>query len=119
MGADGESNHKLAHDVIVTLQGLGSTATTVEEAMTDEKVKAYIDDVIDKYNKVAISRAQQIRKWCVVPHEFSISKGELTATMKLRRAVVHEHYAKEIEAMYCCCVCGKQDKNSSKRVQMR
>ena len=118
-GADGESNHKLAHDVIVTLQGLGSTATTVEEAMTDAKVKAYIDEVIAKYNKVAISRAQEIRKWCVVPHEFSVGKGELTATMKLRRAVVHEHYAKEIDAMYCSHVCRKQDNRSSKEAQMR
>ena len=31
---------------------------------------------------------------------FTIGKGELTATMKLRRAVVQQHYAKEIESMY-------------------
>lgn len=58
---DGESNHKLTHDVIVTLQKLGSNATTVEEAMNDEKVKAYIDEAVANYNKVAVSRAQEIR----------------------------------------------------------
>ena len=100
MGPDGESNHQLSKDVLKVLAELGSEAKTVEEAMADEKVLAYIDEVIGKYNKVAISRAQEIRKWCIIPHEFSIGKGEMTATMKLRRGVVHEHYAKEIDAMY-------------------
>ena len=100
IGPDGESNHQLAKDVLKVMQEIGSDAKTVEEAMADEKVTAYLNEVIDKYNKVAISRAQEIRKWCIIPHEFSIGHGEMTATMKLRRAVVHEHYAKEIDAMY-------------------
>ena len=97
---DGESNHKLTHDVIVTLQKLGSNATTVEEAMNDEKVKAYIDEAVANYNKVAVSRAQEIRKWVIIPNEFSMKSGELTATMKMRRAVIQDHYEKEIDGMY-------------------
>ena len=68
--------------------------------MADPKVKEYLDGVVQQYNKVAVSRAQEIRKWCIIPEEFTIGKGELTATMKLRRAVVQQHYAKEIESMY-------------------
>ena len=102
---DGESTHRLAPDVKRFLKTVGSSAETIEEAMSDEKVKAYIDGVVEKYNEVAVSRAQQIRKWCILPEEFSIGRGELTATMKLRRAVVQEHYAKEIDAMYQLPVC--------------
>lgn len=100
LNAEGESTHQLAKDVIDVLQKQGSTATTIEEAMADEKVRAYIDEVITRYNAHAVSRAQQIRKWCILPEEFTVGRGELTATMKLRRAVVQEHYVKEIDSMY-------------------
>ena len=97
---EGESTHQLAHDVVTYLEGLGSSAKTIEEAMKDEHVAAHINSVVEQYNKVAVSRAQEIRKWCILPEEFTVGKGELTATMKLRRAVVQEHYAKEIDSMY-------------------
>lgn len=99
---EGESTHVLARDVVSFLESLGSTAKTIEEAMKDEKVAAHINSVVAGYNKVAVSRAQEIRKWCIIPEEFTIGRGELTATMKLRRAVVQEHYSKEIDAMYNC-----------------
>ena len=115
LNPDGESTHRLAPDVKRFLAGLGSTAVTIEEAMTDEKVKAYIDGIVEKYNKVAVSRAQEIRKWCILPEEFTIGRGELTATMKLRRTVVQEHYAKEIDAMYQFRVCYRAQSNKQTR----
>lgn len=118
MTPDGESTHKLAPDVKRFLKTMGSTAETIEQAMTDEKVKAYIDGVVEKYNEVAVSRAQQIRKWCILPEEFTIGRGELTATMKLRRAVVQEHYAKEIDAMYQWLVCGSRVWNKAIKKQI-
>ena len=98
--AEGESTHVLASDVQKFLNTLGSSSTTIEEAMNDPIVKAHLDEVVSKYNAVAVSRAQEIRKWCIIPEEFTVGKGELTATMKLRRGVVQEHYSKEIDAMY-------------------
>lgn len=97
---EGESTHQLSRDVVSFLENMGSSAKTIEEAMKDDKVAAHINDVVAQYNKVAVSRAQEIRKWCIIPEEFTIGRGELTATMKLRRGVVQEHYAKEIDAMY-------------------
>ena len=73
--------------------------------MDDEIVKKHIDDVVAKYNESAISQAQQIRKWCILPNEFTVGSGELTATMKLRRNVVQQHYANEINALYVLCIC--------------
>ena len=100
LNEEGESTHVLASDVQAFLRTLGSQSTTIEEAMRDPIVKVHLDGVVAKYNEVAVSRAQEIRKWIILPEEFTVGKGELTATMKLRRAVVQEHYAKEIDSMY-------------------
>lgn len=43
---------------------------------------------------------EQIKKITLLPRHFSLEKGELTNTLKVRRKVVEEHFAKEIEEMY-------------------
>ncbi len=43
---------------------------------------------------------EQIRKFKILPQEFSQEAGELTATLKLRRHIIESHCQKSIEAMY-------------------
>lgn len=43
---------------------------------------------------------EKIKKFTLLPHEFTIEKGELTNTLKLRRPVINRNYAEQIEAMY-------------------
>ncbi|MDE7378175.1 MAG: long-chain fatty acid--CoA ligase [Paraprevotella sp.] len=43
---------------------------------------------------------EQIKKITLLPEPFSMEKGELTNTLKIKRPVLNEHYAREIEAMY-------------------
>ena len=43
---------------------------------------------------------EKIKKFTLLPHEFTIENGELTNTLKLRRPVINRHYAEQIEAMY-------------------
>ncbi|KAK8825902.1 hypothetical protein WA577_001071 [Blastocystis sp. JDR] len=59
----GEPSQQLAKSVVELLKAKGSKATTVEEAKEDKVVKKMIGDAVEGYNAVAISRAQQIRKW--------------------------------------------------------
>lgn len=73
---------------------------TVEQALKDPKWKAYLDAGLAKANKQAVSNAQTVQKYTVVPVDFSIPGGELTATLKLKRNVVTEKYIKELDAMY-------------------
>ncbi|MFA5048190.1 MAG: long-chain fatty acid--CoA ligase [Patescibacteria group bacterium] len=43
---------------------------------------------------------EQIKKFCLLPNEFSEVRDELTPTLKLRRHIIDENYRREIEAMY-------------------
>lgn len=55
---------------------------------------------IARVNARAVSRAQYLRKWLVLPGDFTLEGGELTPTMKLKRSAVYTKYLPSIETMY-------------------
>jgi len=77
----------------------GSPAKNSEEAAKCDKFNAYLQGKVDEINKT-LARVQTIKKFVILPQELSIEGEELTPTMKLKRRIVHEKYAKEIESMY-------------------
>ena len=62
--------------------------------------------VIDKYNRIiqeinqSFSNVEQIKKFLLLPEEWSIEGGEMTPKLSLKRKVVLSKYEKEIESMY-------------------
>ncbi|XP_052699927.1 long-chain-fatty-acid--CoA ligase ACSBG2-like isoform X1 [Crassostrea angulata] len=84
----------------VKAQGSGATKVSDILDRKDAIVLKAIQQGIDKANERAISRAQKIQKWSLLPRDFSIPGGELGPTMKLRRPIVHKMYAKTIDAFY-------------------
>jgi long-chain acyl-CoA synthetase len=46
------------------------------------------------------ARVEQIRRFTLLPREFSIESGELTPTLKMKRKVIGANFAEQIEAMY-------------------
>lgn len=55
----------------------------------------------DRYNKDgAVSNAQKIQRWALLPLDFSQPTGELNNTLKLKRSFVQEKYKDIIESMY-------------------
>jgi long-chain acyl-CoA synthetase len=46
------------------------------------------------------SRYEQIKRFTVLPRDFALEAGEITPTLKLRRKVILEHFAGEVEALY-------------------
>lgn len=80
-------------------QVAGSPAKTTAEAATCRVFQRHLQKQIDQMNE-KLARVQTIKKFVVVPTEFSIDGGELTPTMKVKRKVVNEKYKREIESMY-------------------
>ena len=63
------------------------------------EVRAAIEAQIERVNE-ALARVEQVKKFTVLPRPFGIDSGELTPTLKIKRKVVAERYAAEIDAMY-------------------
>jgi len=79
---------------------IGAKAKTVEEAMKEDVWKKYIEGGIAAANKETVSNASKIQKFRILPTDFGVATGELTATLKLKRPVVSEKYAAIIDEMY-------------------
>jgi long-chain acyl-CoA synthetase len=60
---------------------------------------ALVQGIVDEVNEHR-SRYEQIRRFEVLPRDFSAEEGEITPTLKLRRRVVQEHFADAIERLY-------------------
>ena len=58
-----------------------------------------VQEIVDEVNHDRV-RVEQIKKFSILPRDFSQEDGELTPTLKLRRRVVQEHFAAEIEKLY-------------------
>ena len=64
-----------------------------------EPAEAVVKRLVDLVNRKLESH-EQIRKFKILPREFSINQGEVTPTMKIRKSIVMEHFSKEINEMY-------------------
>ena len=73
---------------------------TTDEAIANEKITEYIEKKIEENNVAAISRAQHIRKYTILPTDFSLEGEELTPTLKLKRNIAAKKYSEIIEKMY-------------------
>ena len=73
---------------------------TVQDAKSSPEYKANLDAGLARANKNAISRAQNVQKWAILPRDFTQEGGELTPTMKLRRKVVLEMYPDVVAQLY-------------------
>ena len=67
--------------------------------MTPEELRQAVSSAIDRVNADR-SRYEQIKRFAVLPRDFSLEHDELTATLKLRRRVILEHFADEVDALY-------------------
>jgi long-chain acyl-CoA synthetase len=72
---------------------------TLEEGVSREGIDEKIQAVVDGVNR-ELSRFEQIKRFTILPRDFSAEEGEVTPTLKLKRRLCQEHFAAEIEALY-------------------
>lgn len=72
---------------------------TLAELVHDPDLLSVIQTAVDEANK-AVSRAESIRKFTILPVDFTIAGGQLTAKLSVKRHVVAQEFAAEIEALF-------------------
>jgi long-chain acyl-CoA synthetase len=70
-----------------------------EIAKSNGEPRALVQEVVDGVNR-DLSRFEQIKRFAILPRDFSAEEGEVTPTLKLKRRVIEERFASEIEELY-------------------
>ncbi|MCX6210780.1 MAG: long-chain fatty acid--CoA ligase, partial [Bacteroidetes bacterium] len=78
----------------------GLTYTTNEAAIANTQVQQLFQGIIDNYNTL-FNHVEQIKKFELLPKEWSLETGEMTPKMSLKRKVILEKFSKEIDKIYC------------------
>lgn len=69
------------------------------QAAGDRRVREALERAVARANE-AVSRAESIRTFTILPTDFTVSNGLLTPSLKVRRAEAQERFASEIDALY-------------------
>ena len=70
-----------------------------EQLCADPQINEMMKERIDTLQQ-QLAHYEQIKRFTLLPHHFSMERGELTNTLKIKRRVLNENYKKEIDAMY-------------------
>lgn len=73
--------------------------TDTQSLAKDPQLRAAVQAAVDSSN-ARLARVEQVKKFAVLDHDFSPEGGELTVTLKLRRAVVEDKYAAVLDDLY-------------------
>jgi long-chain acyl-CoA synthetase len=102
----GDKRKFLAALVVPDLEALatwagqhGKGGATAQQLIADPEVKALIGADVEAVNHTLASY-EKIVTWTLLPDEFTLEGGELTPTQKIKRRVIHDKYAQQIESMY-------------------
>ena len=71
------------------------------------QVRALAQPLVDEANR-EFTRAEQIKRFAILPRDFSADEGEITPTLKLKRRSCMQHFEPEIEALYAAVASAAQ-----------
>ncbi len=70
-----------------------------EQLIREPKVIAFYREITESYNKY-FSHTEQVKKFQLLPQEWTVNSGEMTPKLSLRRKVVTQKFSNEIERIY-------------------
>jgi long-chain acyl-CoA synthetase len=77
----------------------GVAAKANAELVKDEKVQRLYHDLVQKYNQ-GFAQWEQVKKFVLLPEQWTVETGEMTPTMKVKRKVISENNKAIIEGLY-------------------
>jgi len=77
----------------------GIEYTSNEAIIQNTMVLATFESIVAEYNQL-FNQVEQVKKFTLIPREFTIDKGEMTPKLSIRRKQVLANFEKEIETMY-------------------
>jgi long-chain acyl-CoA synthetase len=77
----------------------GIGAAPLAELATNPALLAAVGEAVTAAN-ARLARVQQVKRWRLLPQEWTSATGEVTPTLKLRRRVIHANYANVIDELY-------------------
>lgn len=83
----------------IEAEAAGSPHRDPKDLAKCEVFRAHLEKQVEEVNRT-LARYEQIKRFAILPRELSIEDGELTPTLKLKRRVIHENHAEEIERLY-------------------
>jgi long-chain acyl-CoA synthetase len=95
----GVESHDIPKDPSGQLDQLKEKGHSLSDFTENDVVKSEIESQVKELNK-QFSNPEQIKKFKILPRDFSIDDGELTPTLKIRRKQIYENWSEEIESMY-------------------
>jgi long-chain acyl-CoA synthetase len=102
----GENKNYPAALIVPSIQGLQDWCKHKDIPYTNDEEMLLKPEILDKFQKEVdnlnkyFGKWEQIKRFKVLPTQWTVDSGELTPTMKLKRKVIHERYAKEIGELY-------------------
>ena len=72
---------------------------SINDLINDPDLIAVVQTAVDEANK-AVSKAESIRKFTILPVDFTIAGGHLTAKLSIKRHVVAKEFAQDIDALF-------------------
>ena len=69
------------------------------ELIRNPKIIALVQRIIDEVNR-SLASFESIKKFVILPNEFTVESGELTPSMKVRRSLINQRYKAELDSMY-------------------
>jgi long-chain acyl-CoA synthetase len=73
--------------------------TSVADLLDDAELRAEVQGAVDQANR-GVSKAEGIKKFAILPRDFTEEGGEMTPSLKLRRHVIMKQYAEDVAALY-------------------
>jgi len=78
---------------------LGLAGLSPADQVRHPALIAAVDEGVRRVS-AGLAHWEQVRRFVLLPREFSLEEGELTPTLKIKRRVIEDHFAREIEALY-------------------